>query len=127
MIFQWYASLPVGTLLSLSLYDIYTHTTYLHTHTYTHYTHIYIYIYIHHTHIYIPSTVYSIKIHHQKSLEIAASLLMLHLLILMVKSVSDQDVDDVEMFERRINAMQTIGIKKEDLAQAGQMSSLCLA
>jgi len=38
-----------------------------------------------------------------------------------------QDVDDVEMFERRINAMQTIGIKKEDLAQAGQMSSLCLA
>jgi len=28
-----------------------------------------------------------------------------------------QDVDDVEMFERRINAMLTIGIKKEDLTQ----------
>ena len=29
-----------------------------------------------------------------------------------------EDVDDVEMFERRIHAMQTIGIKKEDLSEA---------
>ena len=29
-----------------------------------------------------------------------------------------QDVDDVEMFERRIHAMQTIGIKNEDLTEA---------
>ena len=28
-----------------------------------------------------------------------------------------KDVDDVEMFERRIHAMQTIGIKKEDLTE----------
>lgn len=32
-------------------------------------------------------------------------------------NLSRQDVDDVEMFERRINAMLTIGIKKEDLTQ----------
>ena len=32
-----------------------------------------------------------------------------------------QDVDDVEMFERRIHAMQTIGIKKEDLTEASEI------
>ena len=35
-----------------------------------------------------------------------------------------QDVDDVEMFERRINAMLTIGIKKEDLTQVPPKSDL---
>ena len=29
-----------------------------------------------------------------------------------------EDVDDVEFFERRINAMLTIGIKKEDITEA---------
>lgn len=37
-----------------------------------------------------------------------------------------KDVDDVEMFERRINAMQTIGIKKEDLAQVFHMVAAVL-
>ena len=35
-----------------------------------------------------------------------------------------QDVDDVEMFERRINAMLTIGIKKEDLTQVPPKSDV---
>lgn len=47
---------------------------------------------------------------------------MLQWCLLMVKlqrvSPGRQGVDDVEMFECRINAMQTIGIKKEDLTQA---------
>eukprot|EP00434_Breviolum_minutum_P005396 symbB.v1.2.004758.t1/scaffold242.1/size254583/5 len=37
-----------------------------------------------------------------------------------------KDVDDVEMFERRINAMLTIGIKKEDLTQVFHMVAAVL-
>ncbi|OLP96509.1 Myosin-12 [Symbiodinium microadriaticum] len=37
-----------------------------------------------------------------------------------------KDVDDVEMFERRIHAMQTIGIKKEDLSEIFHMIAAVL-
>ncbi|CAK9038084.1 Myosin-6 (AtMYA2) [Durusdinium trenchii] len=37
-----------------------------------------------------------------------------------------KDVDDVEMFERRINAMQTIGINKEDLTEVFHMVAAVL-
>eukprot|EP00440_Ansanella_granifera_P071094 gb/GFBE01077158.1/.p1 GENE.gb/GFBE01077158.1/~~gb/GFBE01077158.1/.p1 ORF type:complete len:1701 (+),score=509.72 gb/GFBE01077158.1/:1-5103(+) len=37
-----------------------------------------------------------------------------------------KDVDDIEMFERRINAMATIGIKKEDVAEVLHMIAAVL-